>query len=275
VVLVDDHVQMKRTPALAPLSRDHHVALVIARELTRAGPDQAEAARTRFVRFLAEHELTHFALEESVLLPVLPAEAQPELLANQMRHDHEYLRAAMRQLQDPQQAAELEFLHEVGARLRAHVQMEERKLFPYIERSLDPAALEQIGAKLTREHDQDVAEVARRFLTAFVARDVDALLALADPAIELHPLHLTNTPAYHGHEGVLRWLQDLEPRTAHLAFEVHDVRAIDREHALAQVRMLFAGEELAAVTAILTVTGGSISEVQTMPIWESSASSEK
>jgi len=44
---------MKRAAALAPLSRDHHLALVVARELARAGPGQTEAARGRFVRFLA------------------------------------------------------------------------------------------------------------------------------------------------------------------------------------------------------------------------------
>jgi hypothetical protein len=45
------------------------------------------------------------------------------------------------------------------------------------------------------------------------------------------------------------------------AFEVQEIRAIDREHALARVRVLSAGEELATVTAIFTVTAGRVSEV--------------
>ena len=32
--------------------------------------------------------------------------------------------------------------------LRAHVQMEERELFPYLERTLEPAELDRIGAML-------------------------------------------------------------------------------------------------------------------------------
>jgi hemerythrin-like domain-containing protein len=139
---------MKRHEALAPLSRDHHVALVVARELSRASPDRAEAAAKRFVRFLVEYELKHFALEESVLLPALPDHAEASTLAGRVREDHEHLRAAMRQLQDSPRAANVESLHDLGAFLLAHVQMEERELFPYLERSLEPAALDQIGTRL-------------------------------------------------------------------------------------------------------------------------------
>jgi hypothetical protein len=252
---------MKRTAALAPLSRDHHLALVVARQLSRATPAQAGAAAQRFVRFLAEHELAHFALEETVLLPALPDEPQARALAEQTRKDHRYLRAAMQRLRGSPQAADVDLLHEIGGRLRTHVQMEERELFPYLERSLEPAALDRIGAKLARETDHDAAEPVRRFLAAFIDRDIDALVDLADPAIELHPLRLTHTPAYQGHEGLRQWLAELALRAAHLAFEGQDVRGIDREHALAHVRVLSSGEELAEVTAIFTVIAGKISEV--------------
>jgi hemerythrin-like domain-containing protein len=144
---------MKRAAALAPLSRDHHLALVVARELSRATPDQADTAATRFQQFLAQHELAHFALEETLLLPALPDEQQGRALARRVRDDHDYLRAATRHLQRSPQAASVEFLHALGVRLRAHVQMEERELFPYLERTLDPAALEQIGAQLARDRE--------------------------------------------------------------------------------------------------------------------------
>jgi hemerythrin-like domain-containing protein len=154
---------MRRSPALASLSRDHHVALVVARELIRAGPDQAEAARSRFVQFLAEHELAHFAIEESVLLPALPNDGPARSLAARVRGDHEYLRAAMRRLRSARQPTVLGSLHEVGARLRAHVQMEEHELFPLIEQSLEPAVLERIAAELAREHHGNVPRTDRHF----------------------------------------------------------------------------------------------------------------
>jgi hypothetical protein len=65
-------LKIKRSPALQPLSRDHHRALFEARELIRAGPENAQAAAARFVRFLAGHEVRHFGVEESLVLPAVP-----------------------------------------------------------------------------------------------------------------------------------------------------------------------------------------------------------
>jgi ketosteroid isomerase-like protein len=49
-------------------------------------------------------------------------------------------------------------------------------------------------------------EVVQRAVLAFMARDLDGILALADPRIELRSL-LTEPerPLYHGHEGVRDW----------------------------------------------------------------------
>lgn len=136
---------------MAPLSRDHHLALVIAYELTHAEPRTAKAAAARFVRLLAEHELAHFAREEAVLLPAVP-EAEPgPALTRRVLEDHEYLRSAMRRLQSSPELSSVELLRDLGLRLRAHVMMEERELFPYVEQSLDAAALKDLGARLALE----------------------------------------------------------------------------------------------------------------------------
>jgi ketosteroid isomerase-like protein len=49
-------------------------------------------------------------------------------------------------------------------------------------------------------------QVVRRAVEAFLAHDLEALLAVADPRIELRSL-LTEPerPLYHGHEGVRDW----------------------------------------------------------------------
>jgi hemerythrin-like domain-containing protein len=142
---------MKRSPALAQLSRDHHVALVVARQLANAGTDDAAASAVRFVEFLAGHELAHFALEETVLLPAIPDGPRGQALAGRMLEDHEYLRLAADRLRDSLQPVSTDYLHQLGQRLRAHVQMEERELFPYLEQALDPTALEELGARLAHE----------------------------------------------------------------------------------------------------------------------------
>jgi ketosteroid isomerase-like protein len=251
---------MKRSEALAPLSRDHHVALVVAAVLERADREGIDAAAARFVEFLTAHELSHFAQEEALLLPAVGDDDTGRALVARVLDDHAYLRDALERLRRADAPKDLGFVHEVGARLRAHVRMEEREFFPYLERTLDPAALEEIGSRLAAEPADDPGEVVRSFLDAFIARDLEGLLALADPEVELHPLRLTGTPAYRGHEGVRRWLEELEQRAADVSFAVEQVRAHDRTRAIARVRVLAAGQEL-TVTAIFTVVGGTIREV--------------
>lgn len=139
---------MLRSRALSSLSRDHHLALVVARELQRADARTLSACTARFVEFLERHELGHFALEEEVLLPRIPISSPGPELARRMVADHESLRAALRELQESPGDATPRRLHEVGERLAAHVRMEERELFPYLETSLGPAELEAIGTRL-------------------------------------------------------------------------------------------------------------------------------
>lgn len=116
--------------------------------LTRAGDATAQSAAMLFADFISEHEARHFALEESLLLPALPPGERGRLLSERVLADHRYLRYAAEQLRLGGAQPTTERLHSLGARLRAHVQLEERELFPYLEQSLDPTTLERIGAQL-------------------------------------------------------------------------------------------------------------------------------
>jgi ketosteroid isomerase-like protein len=53
-------------------------------------------------------------------------------------------------------------------------------------------------------------ELHRRAVEAFNARDVEAVVALCDPNIEFHAMPAPRGGVYHGHDGVRRWLGDLE-----------------------------------------------------------------
>lgn len=147
-VAADLRSPVRRSAALAPLSRDHHDALVIAMTLTRAGDTTARSSAMLFSDFIREHETRHFALEESLLLPALPPGERGRLLAERVLADHRYLREAAEQLRLARTDPSAEQLHSLGARLRAHVQLEERELFPYLEQSLDATTLERIGTEL-------------------------------------------------------------------------------------------------------------------------------
>ena len=134
---------MKRHPALQPLSRDHHVALVAAQSLRRATGSDAASARVAFLEFWREHGAKHFRVEEDVLLPAFAADADPdhECVAR-MLMDHVRIRAAARRLEEGDPPVEA--LHELGTMLERHVRLEEREVFPLIEDALTPEAAEQL-----------------------------------------------------------------------------------------------------------------------------------
>lgn len=126
---------MKRSPALQPLSREHHTALALAKACERAAQSgdeemMARACQQAIQAFSDELE-PHFQFEEVSLLPLLhSAETQP--LVERTLADHQQLRALLNGLKQKNAEA----LDSFGKRLSAHVRFEERELFPVIEKSL-------------------------------------------------------------------------------------------------------------------------------------------
>jgi hypothetical protein len=55
---------MKRSAAIASLSRDHHEALVVAQKLRRATDATAVEARAALLDYWTGHGRLHFRLEE-------------------------------------------------------------------------------------------------------------------------------------------------------------------------------------------------------------------
>ena len=134
---------MKRSDALAPLSRDHHQALSVAMGLRRATEADLGAAIERYTSFLEGHERRHFDVEEAVLLPALP-ESDPDWAAGcaRVRADHERLRQGL------PAGASVEEAREMGELLAAHVRFEERELFELLESRLDDGALARLGTAI-------------------------------------------------------------------------------------------------------------------------------
>ena len=132
---------MERSDALAPLSRDHHHGLMVARRLRRATTDTSARARANFLAFWDEEGRRHFRVEEEILLPAFarhaPAghEAVVRVLVDHVESAGD-LRAGTSPL--------LESLHELGEQLSAHIRHEERVLFPLIEAALPAAELDEL-----------------------------------------------------------------------------------------------------------------------------------
>ena len=135
---------MERDPHLQDLSRDHHHALVLARQsrVAAKGTDdevgaQSSAARTKF-----EHELApHFDVEETLLLPALDAAGCTALTAR-IREEHERLRELLRH---DDSGDERKRLRRFGELLRDHVRFEENELFPAAEEHLDAGTLAAVA----------------------------------------------------------------------------------------------------------------------------------
>ena len=139
---------MKRTSALAPLSRDHHHALVVAARLRRATPATASSARDAFLDYWDLDGSRHFREEEEILLPAYAAHGNPQHpLLVRVLVDHLAIRALADILRHPTPPP-LETLQELGVTLSDHVRLEERQLFPLIEDTLPAAELEQLAERL-------------------------------------------------------------------------------------------------------------------------------
>ena len=138
---------MKRSATLQQLSRDHHHALVVAQRLKRAVPSTAPEAGEAFREYWESDGEAHFQVEEQVLLPGVAGYVEPETqTVAQVLTDHVRIRHLAEQIQTP--PVDLERLHELGVALERHVRLEERELFPLLERAVPEAELASLAARL-------------------------------------------------------------------------------------------------------------------------------
>jgi hypothetical protein len=137
---------MKRHPALEPLSRDHHHALAVALRLCRATPEDAWQASAGFLALWEIETRIHFRFEEEILLPAYAAHGDPgDPVVIQTLIDHMSIRRDAALIAS---GAPLATLQAPGERLASQVRLEERELFPLIEATLDEGELEAVGARL-------------------------------------------------------------------------------------------------------------------------------
>jgi hemerythrin-like domain-containing protein len=139
---------MRRDRTLVSLSRDHHLALFIGQKLRRATANGSAEAREAALVYWRRHGRTHFRLEEEVLLPAYAGYGDPHHpLVARVLCEHVAIRHKVDVIaRDPR--AKLADLRELGAQLSDHVRLEERRLFPLIERSMPAAELMAVAAAL-------------------------------------------------------------------------------------------------------------------------------
>jgi hypothetical protein len=142
---------MKRSPALAALSRDHHHALEAALRLRRAGPGDLDSAVARLQAFWEPRGRRHFEIEERLILPALPQTDADWRRATERVHDeHARIRGAVDALVAGGDEARVDAAHGLGELLHAHVRFEERELFAMLEEKLPADELERLGDAVER-----------------------------------------------------------------------------------------------------------------------------
>jgi iron-sulfur cluster repair protein YtfE (RIC family) len=138
---------VKRTSALAPLSRDHHHGLFVAQQMRRATDESAPEARSAFLAFWESEGRTHFRVEEEVLLPAFarhgPAD-HPAIV--QLLVDHVEIRRRADDLRAERGEPLVELVHDIGDRLHRHIRHEERVVFPLIEEAVPEPELSDLAA---------------------------------------------------------------------------------------------------------------------------------
>lgn len=113
--------------------------------------------------------------------------------------------------------------------------------------------------------------LADRFADAFNRRDADGLIAQSDPEITFYPTVLVGViREYRGHEGIRRWLADLDQIGAEHVADVREVRPLDDRHFIVRSDVLLDGEIVgdSAMMVRLTTTG-TIAEAHTYLLDES------
>jgi hemerythrin-like domain-containing protein len=142
---------VKRSAALAALSRDHHHALEAALSLRRAGAGDLEAAVTQLEAFWHPRGRRHFEIEERLILPALPqTDADWAEATARVRDEHARIRAAVDSLATGAGGAALEVAHGLGQLLHDHVRFEERHLFGLLEARLPERDLARLGEAVER-----------------------------------------------------------------------------------------------------------------------------
>lgn len=139
---------MKRHEALAPLSRDHHEALILAQLLKKNAPvykgmpDNGPSKALYAMEFFRTKLQAHFSIEEQILQKVKIYNPVIAELTEEIIKEHEQITSLFKILQLQPDIDEA--LHEAGTILEGHIRKEERVLFPLIQQYCPEEVLQTI-----------------------------------------------------------------------------------------------------------------------------------
>lgn len=144
---------MKRHPALTPLSREHHGALILARLLQKNAPiykglpSDTDGKAEYALKFYSEDLIKHFEDEEKALKLVNGINSELDLLVETIFSEHQELHLLFQSINNhPDKAVHLD---ELGKKLETHIRKEERELFPLIQENCNEELMTAIDKSLS------------------------------------------------------------------------------------------------------------------------------
>lgn len=143
---------MKRHEALHPLTHHHHHTLIMAQQLKKADESTSIQEMTRqVIDFWKNDGEDHFRDEEEVLLPLYAQyESVDQDCIRDMLIEHVQIRSLVQQIRLNNKPRR-ELFHELGHLLEKHVRLEERVIFPMIEKVVPENYLFQANGQFHRD----------------------------------------------------------------------------------------------------------------------------
>ena len=137
---------IKRSPELAPLSKEHHDGLLFVWKIRQGlkNDTSIDKLRSYTIWYWKEHTKPHFFQEEKILLPYMPAD-HPWVA--QLINEHAQIRELVLNLDKEAEKETFVILCDLAER---HIRWEERKLFCYLEEKLTKQQLSDIHAELVK-----------------------------------------------------------------------------------------------------------------------------
>ena len=101
-------------------------------------------------------------------------------------------------------------------------------------------------------------ELVRRWFTALNARDSEALIAMADPNIEVYPMQFAVSGTYNGHEGLREWRRDLGAWDPGHHVEAGEIRDLGDGRYVAFGTVVIDGEDFSPYALLIRVVDGKV-----------------
>jgi ketosteroid isomerase-like protein len=118
------------------------------------------------------------------------------------------------------------------------------------------------------EHQRENLEVAQAGYDAFQRSDVQAVLGLTDPDVEIYlPPNLPNSGTFKGHEGYLTWLGQWLEAWDDFRIEVLEMEPVGDRHVVTTIHQSGTGRESGIpvemdVAYMLDIRGGKVAALQ-------------